>query len=182
MQIHEREPPPAVTRPPSLLQINSPDDSGVLVGNWSSDYSGGTPPTKWGGSQLILQEYFKTKKPVKFGQCWVFSGVVTSACRAIGIPCRSITNFASAHDTHNSLTIDLFFDDEGEAIERLNADSVWNFHVWNEVWMTRPDLGAEYKGWQCIDATPQEESDGRWTTGGCGKDRGARGRWRRPMG
>ncbi|XP_037795328.1 annulin-like [Penaeus monodon] len=145
--------------------INSPDDSGVLVGNWSSDYSGGTPPTKWGGSQLILQEFYKTKKPVKFGQCWVFSGVVTSACRAIGLPCRSITNFASAHDTHNSLTIDLFFDDEGEAIERLNADSIWNFHVWNEVWMTRPDLGAEYKGWQCIDATPQEESDGQYRCG-----------------
>ncbi|XP_045587837.1 annulin isoform X2 [Procambarus clarkii] len=159
-----RNDPIKVTRAISA-GVNSPDDEGVLVGNWGTDYSDGTPPTKWGGSQLILQEYFNTKKPVKYGQCWVFSGVVTTACRAVGIPCRSITNFSSAHDTHNSLTIDYFFDNEGEVIESLNSDSVWNFHVWNEVWMTREDLGPEYGGWQVIDATPQEESDGQYRCG-----------------
>ena len=66
------------------------------------------------GSIKILQQYYEKKEPVKYGQCWVFSGVVTTACRALGIPCRPITNFDSAHDTHNSLTIDYFFDDEGE--------------------------------------------------------------------
>ena len=35
-----------------------------------------------------------------------------------------------------------------------------NFHVWNEVWMARPDLGKDYNGWQAIDATPQELSGG----------------------
>lgn len=44
-------------------------------------------------------------------------------------------------------------------MEELNSDSVWNFHVWNEAWMRRPDLGSEYDGWQAIDATPQELSD-----------------------
>lgn len=34
-----------------------------------------------------------------------------------------------------------------------------NYHVWNEVWMKRPDLGSAYDGWQVIDATPQELSD-----------------------
>ncbi|KAG0729864.1 Annulin [Chionoecetes opilio] len=145
--------------------INSPDDSGVLVGKWGDDFSGGVAPTEWGGSQRILQQYYKTKKPVKYGQCWVFSGVMTAACRAIGLPCRSVTNFSSAHDTHGSLTIDYFFDDESEAIERLNSDSVWNFHVWNEAWMTRPDIGEEYDGWQAVDATPQEESDGQYRCG-----------------
>ncbi|KAK8749209.1 hypothetical protein OTU49_015733 [Cherax quadricarinatus] len=159
-----RNDPVKVTRAISA-GVNSPDDEGILVGNWSDDYSGGCSPTKWGGSQLILQEYYKTKKPVKYGQCWVFSGVVTTACRTLGIPCRSITNFSSAHDTHNSLTIDTFFDDNGKAIEHLNSDSVWNFHVWNEVWMTRDDLGAEFNGWQVIDATPQEESDGQYRCG-----------------
>lgn len=33
-----------------------------------------------------------------------------------------------------------------------------NFHVWNEAWMTRPDLPAGFGGWQAVDATPQEES------------------------
>lgn len=35
-----------------------------------------------------------------------------------------------------------------------------NFHVWNEGWFTRPDLGAKYNGWQILDATPQERSAG----------------------
>ena len=39
-------------------------------------------------------------------------------------------------------------------------DSIWNFHVWNDVWMSRPDLPRGYGGWQAIDATPQEASDG----------------------
>jgi hypothetical protein len=38
-----------------------------------------------------------------------------------------------------------------------------NFHVWNEVWMSRPDLPDKgYGGWQACDATPQEASDSKW--------------------
>ena len=36
-----------------------------------------------------------------------------------------------------------------------------NFHVWNDCWMARPDLPTGYGGWQAIDATPQETSDGK---------------------
>lgn len=61
-----------------IIQVNSPDDHGVLVGNWSGDYGGGQAPTFWSGSVAILQQYYKAKKPVKYGQCWVFSGVVTT--------------------------------------------------------------------------------------------------------
>lgn len=35
-----------------------------------------------------------------------------------------------------------------------------NFHVWVDSWMTRPDLGSEFDGWQTSDPTPQETSDG----------------------
>lgn len=35
-----------------------------------------------------------------------------------------------------------------------------NFHVWNDVWMARPDLPMGYGGWQAVDATPQEQSEG----------------------
>lgn len=49
-------------------------------------------------------------------------------------------------------------------ITELDLDSVWNFHVWNEVWMTRPDLEGMYGGWQAIDATPQESSGGKTLT------------------
>lgn len=69
-----------------------------------------------------------------------------------------MTNYSSAHDTQGSLTVDYFMDENGSVMEELNSDSVWNFHVWNEVWMQRPDLGFAYGGWQAIDATPQERS------------------------
>lgn len=58
--------------------VNVNDDNGVVYGNWSGDYSGGKAPSYWTGSMDILQEYYKTKKPVRYGQCWVFAGVLTS--------------------------------------------------------------------------------------------------------
>uniref|UniRef100_A0A1S4H0X3 protein-glutamine gamma-glutamyltransferase n=1 Tax=Anopheles gambiae TaxID=7165 RepID=A0A1S4H0X3_ANOGA len=149
--------------------VNSPDDDGALMGNWSGDFSGGTPPTKWVGSVEILQQFYKRQKPVKFAQCWVFAGVVSTICRAIGIPSRVVTNYSSAHDTQASLTVDYFVDKSGKIMEEMNADSIWNYHVWNEVWMQRPDLGissdGDYGGWQAIDATPQESSDGMFRCG-----------------
>jgi hypothetical protein len=60
------------------FQVNSCDDDGVLIGNWSGEYSDGTAPTSWVGSVAILEEYTKNKKPVSYGQCWVFSGVCTT--------------------------------------------------------------------------------------------------------
>lgn len=144
--------------------VNARDDNGVLVGNWSSDYSNGQPPTSWIGSTKILQNYYKTKKPIKFGQCWVFAGVLTTIARSLGIPSRIITNFSSAHDSEGSMTIDVIVNNE-----TLSKDSVWNFHVWNEVWMQRPDLGVgtngNYSGWQAIDSTPQELSNGMYRCG-----------------
>nr|XP_006814157.1 PREDICTED: protein-glutamine gamma-glutamyltransferase K-like [Saccoglossus kowalevskii] len=50
-------------------------------------------------------------------------------------------------------------------LESHNGDSVWNFHVWNDCWMARPDLPPGYGGWQALDATPQERSEGVYWTG-----------------
>lgn len=61
--------------------VNSPDDYGCILGNWTDEFEGGTQPTKWIGSMEIMQAYFKKKKPVKYGQCWVFAGVITTSMR-----------------------------------------------------------------------------------------------------
>lgn len=140
---------------------NCSEDDGVLTGNWSGDYEGGVSPVTWNGSVKIIQQYAESKTPVKYGQCWVFSGVTTSLLRALGIPARSVTNFASAHDTDNTMTIDEYVHENNEELKDLKTDSVWNFHVWNEVWLKGTGhWEAKYAGWAAIDATPQESSNG----------------------
>lgn len=167
--VAQRADPVQVSRRMSAL-VNAQHDNGVLVGNWSSDYSGGTSPTAWAGSAEILKEYVLTGKPVRYGQCWVFSGVLTTIMRALGIATRSVTNFASAHDvpigTNYNRSVDRYFKRGGlEPDEDKTRDSVWNFHVWNDAWFAREDLGPQYFGWQTIDATPQELSGGTYQTG-----------------
>lgn len=60
---------------------------------------------------------------------------------------------------NSSRYFDLFGNRIDNGPEGVSNDSCWNFHVWNDVWMTRPDLPRGYGGWQIIDATPQERSD-----------------------
>nr|XP_033789683.1 protein-glutamine gamma-glutamyltransferase 4 [Geotrypetes seraphini] len=153
-----RRDPVVVSRAMSAM-VNANDDAGVLTGNWSGKYVNGTSPLSWTGSAAILQKYYKTQKPVNYGQCWVFSGVLTAVMRCLGIPARSITNFASAHDTEGNLKVDIYMNEKGEQLYDRTSDSVWNFHVWNDVWMKRQDLPSGFDGWQAIDATPQEPSE-----------------------
>ena len=58
--------------------LNDDGNDGVLEGNWTGDYRGGTNPSKWTGSAEILAKFNKDKKTVKYAQCWVFSGVQTT--------------------------------------------------------------------------------------------------------
>ncbi|XP_072539448.1 transglutaminase 5, like [Salminus brasiliensis] len=145
--------------------INSNDDCGVLLGNWSEDYSGGVHPSEWTGSREILKQWAQTRfSPVKYGQCWVFAGVMCTVMRALGIPARVVTNFDSAHDTNGNLVIEEFYTETGEKLPR-GQDSIWNFHVWVECWMKRADLGGSFDGWQVLDPTPQERSGGMFRCG-----------------
>ncbi|XP_012266223.1 hemocyte protein-glutamine gamma-glutamyltransferase-like [Athalia rosae] len=150
--------------------VNSNDDRGVLTGRWDGEYSDGTAPSAWTGSVPILEQFLETKEEVSYGQCWVFAGVTTTVCRALGIPSRVVSNLVSAHDANASLSVDRYYNADNEELEYdpenpMGEDSIWNYHVWNDVWMSRPDLPKGYGGWQAIDATPQETSDGMYQCG-----------------
>ncbi|XP_035980591.1 protein-glutamine gamma-glutamyltransferase 5-like [Fundulus heteroclitus] len=145
--------------------INSEDDRGVLKGNWTADFKQGVSPTKWTGSEEILSLWAKSGySPVKYGQCWVFAAVMCTVMRVLGIPCRVVTNFNSAHDTNANLVIEEYYSETGQKLNR-SRDSIWNYHVWVECWMSRGDLGPEMDGWQVLDPTPQERSGGVFCCG-----------------
>ncbi|XP_070603301.1 coagulation factor XIII A chain isoform X2 [Erythrolamprus reginae] len=145
--------------------INSKDDNGVVYGSWDNIYEYGVSPSSWTGSVDILLEYYSTKEPVRYGQCWVFAGVFNTFLRCLGIPGRVITNFSSAHDNDANLQMDVFVDEYGKVDPKLTRDSIWNYHCWNEAWMSRPDLPVGFGGWQAVDSTPQENSDGMYRCG-----------------
>ncbi|XP_075033804.1 protein-glutamine gamma-glutamyltransferase E-like [Mixophyes fleayi] len=162
--VSQRNDPVYVGRVLSAM-VNSNNDNGVVVGNWSGDYTGGEKPSKWNGSVHILRQW-KESGPVRFGQCWVYAGVLCTVLRSLGIPARVITNFRSAHDTDRNLIVDRYFNEDGTE-NPDTADSVWNFHAWVEAWFTRKDLGSTCDGWQVLDATPQEKSKGLYRLGPC---------------
>ncbi|XP_069586806.1 coagulation factor XIII A chain [Ranitomeya imitator] len=145
--------------------INGQDENGVVAGSWNNDYSYGVSPSAWTGSVEILLEYFSSKLSVKYGQCWVFAGVFTTFLRCLGIPARLVTNYFSAHDKDANVQTDVYLDEDGKTNSKLTKDSIWNYHCWNEAWMTRPDLPVGFGGWQAVDATPQENSDGMFRCG-----------------
>uniref|UniRef100_A0A8C6SN21 protein-glutamine gamma-glutamyltransferase n=1 Tax=Neogobius melanostomus TaxID=47308 RepID=A0A8C6SN21_9GOBI len=148
--------------------INSNDDRGVLTGLWKEPYIDGISPCHWTGSVPILQKWSKSgAKPVKYGQCWVFAAVACTVLRCLGIPTRVITNFNSAHDVDKNLSIDVFYDENLRRIDSDMKDSSWNFHCWVESWMRRSDLPNGNGGWQVLDPTPQERSNGIYCCGPC---------------
>ncbi|KAM4017592.1 protein-glutamine gamma-glutamyltransferase 5-like [Anomaloglossus baeobatrachus] len=161
----KRNDPVYISRVLSAM-INCNDDNGVMYGKWDGNYDDGTSPTSWSGSCSILRLWYSSRfRPVRYGQCWVFAAVLCTALRCLGIPARVVTNFESAHDTDGNLTMDEYYDITGKMISTNRRDSVWNYHVWNECWMERRDLPAGYNGWQALDATPQETSNGIYCCG-----------------
>ena len=85
----DRGSPALVSRAISAM-VNSVDDGGILMGKWVMPYDDGVAPWEWSGSVAIIEKYMETKGrlPVRYGQCWVFSALTVTICRALGLPCR----------------------------------------------------------------------------------------------
>ncbi|XP_004272883.1 protein-glutamine gamma-glutamyltransferase 2 [Orcinus orca] len=145
--------------------VNCNDDQGVLLGRWDNNYRDGISPMFWIGSVDILRRWKNDScQRVKYGQCWVFAAVACTVLRCLGVPTRVVTNYNSAHDQNSNLLIEYFRNEFGE-IQSDKSEMIWNFHCWVESWMTRPDLQPGYEGWQALDPTPQEKSEGTYCCG-----------------
>ena len=63
-----------------FAQVNSNVvDNGILTGRWDGEYADGTASSAWTGSVKIMEDYLLTRRSVKYGQCWVFAGVLTTS-------------------------------------------------------------------------------------------------------
>ncbi|XP_074538299.1 protein-glutamine gamma-glutamyltransferase 5-like [Halichoeres trimaculatus] len=147
--------------------VNCNDDLGILLGKWQGSYKEGVKPTEWSCSADILHQWVSSNcRPVRYGQCWVFAAVLCTVMRVLGIPSRVVTVFNAAHDGDGSVRVEEYYSSTGEKLN-ISKDSIWNFHVWVECWMRRPDLGPGFDGWQVVDPTPQERSAGIFCCGPC---------------
>lgn len=165
---HERRGDPVYISRIISAMINSNGDRGVLSGRWQGPYTDGVSPSHWTGSVDILQQWSRSgAKAVKYGQCWVFAAVACTVLRCLGIPTRVITNFNSAHDVDGNLILDVLYNEKLERVNSGKQDSSWNFHCWVECWMSRSDLPKGNDGWQVLDPTPQELSEGKFCCGPC---------------
>jgi len=124
-------------------------------------------PGDWTNVADIIARHKENNGMVHFGQCWVFASVLTTLARSMGIATRSMSNGPSAHEVRNPKTkkfdrvCNIYWNKDGTE-DRGNPKStvkMWNFHVWNDLYMKRRDLkGGD--GWQAADATYQEPSTG----------------------
>ena len=145
--------------------VNAEDgDGGIVVGRWDKNYAAGLNPLDWEGSQDIL-EFYKASGPVNYGQCWVYTGVLISLLRALGIPSRPVTCWNSGWEQMAPFDKHLDIRYLGDEVDLENSDFIWGHHVWVEAWLSFDAQKAAF--WHVLDATPMNPSleDGRHRIG-----------------
>lgn len=90
----------------------SSDDDALIKGKWGGNYLGGKEPSSWKSTSHIFREWGKTKKPVKYGQCWVFSECFTCVMRFLNISSRTIY----AENSHINISLNGSIDFSEDAL------------------------------------------------------------------
>ena len=110
--------------------VNGNDEGGLMIGNWSGNYEPYVAPSKWQGSLAVFEKWVESG-PVRWGQCFTFAGCLTTVMRCLGVACRPVSNYWSAHDSGFDRAIDKFFEADGSKSSETE-DSIWTFHVRGE--------------------------------------------------
>lgn len=205
-------------------EANSP--KGLLHGMWDSKrFCEGHEPSVWKSTYQILSNRVRTGSPVKFAQCWIFSEVLVSVFRYLGIPSRTVFVENARIDRGNDGGVDIGvavskgadgiieakedkdidilaaltaakevighfsndvtckcdeviplpeinFDEsevvfKGEGCPEIDLrtyitsdDSIWNFHVFPEVWLPLAGRTGTYD-WHCVDGCPVAQTDSK---------------------
>ncbi|KAG8446119.1 hypothetical protein GDO86_013839 [Hymenochirus boettgeri] len=111
-------------------------DKVVFFGRWDNRLMMASTPCS-DGKVDILRRVEEIKLPA--GEIWTVWVYAAVACSAV-------------------------LDENGKR-QKKHKDIIWNFHCWVEGMDGRPDLGEFYNGWQVVDPTPQEKSEGTYCCG-----------------
>lgn len=85
-------------------------ENGLIYGKWGGNYNGGCDPSTWTSTSHIFREWGKHKKPVRYGQCWIFAECMTCVMRFLNIPTRTI--FAKNSHINTSLNYCIDFSED----------------------------------------------------------------------
>lgn len=94
------------------LSYQNYNEEGLIFGNWdlSNIKNDEIDPKKWNSTLSIFEMYIKNYKSVKYGQCWCFAECMTSICRILNIPCKTLYGKNILIDEQLDGGIDFFFD------------------------------------------------------------------------
>ncbi|EEC09526.1 conserved hypothetical protein, partial [Ixodes scapularis] len=74
----QRSDPIAVVRAMSAA-VNTNDENGLVIGLWKEPFIDGIHPFAWSSSPTLLHRYMESGgNGVKYGQCFVFAGLLTA--------------------------------------------------------------------------------------------------------
>jgi hypothetical protein len=153
--------------------------SSLMIGKWDNDFRQGNPPTHWIGTEQVFIAREKENKAVMYGQCWCFAEIMTSLCRILNIPARTVSGKnvlidenldngidfkedLKKSDNNNLILISKDFlkqklsnlingnDDKGELWEELKIYDCGDTY-WTVHYWNEVYIDGE---WYCFDATP----------------------------
>lgn len=93
----------------SKLSSDNAGKDALMVGNWSGNFDDSDVlPANWKSTGMIFDKRVEIGRPVKYAQCWCFAEVMTSICRFLGIPARTVMGKNTLIDEQLDNGIDFF--------------------------------------------------------------------------